>query len=118
MKNHEQQRKSWSQAEKKDSKLFRTKLQRGSGNQDHHPTDSTSDTFAIETKFTSKESYSISKKTWNKLVEETAQLNAKDNKLRVPVLSLHIDKLHLVVLEYDEYNILAEKAWKYDELRD
>lgn len=106
----------WQIAEAKDSKLFRSKRQRGSGNQDHHPTDSYSDTYAIETKFTTKESYSINLDKWIKLENECAVLNQKDNKLRVPLISLHLQNKHLIVLSYEDFKYLEEKAWKYDDL--
>lgn len=106
----------WREAEKKDTKLFHSSPQRGSGNQDHFPGDSVSDNFVIETKQTEKKSYSLSVEKWQKLVEETALLNSKDNKLRAPIMSLHISSQHLVVLSFEDFEYLREKAWKYDGL--
>lgn len=99
--------KNWEKAEKKDTKLFGSKRQRGSGNQDHYPTDSISDDFAVETKYTDKGSYSISTKTWNKLAEEVVVLNTKDKKNRIPVLSIHLGNKHLVVLDYEDLEVLV-----------
>jgi hypothetical protein len=108
--------KKWQKAEKKDAKLFGASNQRGSGNQDHYPTDAVSDQFAIETKQTEKGSYSISLKKWQKLVEETAILNQKDGKNRIPILSLHISSHHLVVLDYEDFEVMKDKAWRYLDL--
>jgi hypothetical protein len=99
--------KKWEKAEIKDTKLFGTRKQRGSGNQPHYPTDSFSDRLAIETKYTDKQSYSISLVKWHKLTEETATLNQKDNKLRVPVFSIHLGDTHLVVLAYEDLEYLV-----------
>ena len=102
--------KKWRKAEVKDTKLFQSKKQRGSGNQPHYPTDSFSDTFAIETKYTDKKSYSITLAKWHKLVEETVVLNQKDKLLRSPLLSIHLPGKHLVVLEYEDLERLKDLA--------
>jgi hypothetical protein len=114
--------KKWQKAEKKDAKLFGARNQRGSGRDDHYPSDAVSDDFAIETKHTDKASYSVSLERWFKLVEESATLNQKDNKNRAPLMSLHIRDQHLVVLSYADFQLYMkrlgeaeEKAWKYDE---
>lgn len=94
--------KKWQKAEKQDAKRFGAKQQRGSGVTDHYPTDAVSDVFGIETKQTEKRSYSVSVERWQKLVEETAFLNEKDGKLRVPLMSVHIRDLHLCVLSFED----------------
>lgn len=94
--------KKWKAAEQLDQKLFNTTGQRGSGNQDHYPTDSFSDDFAVETKQTDKGSYSLSVDKWIKLCNEAAVLDAKDGRLRIPIMSLHIKGKHLVVLSYED----------------
>lgn len=108
-------RKSWKEAEKKDAKLFETTLQPYSGRMDHYPSDSTSDFLAVDTKHTSRKSYSISIATWTKLCNETASLNDKDNGKRIPLLSLHIAEKHLVVLDVEDYKLISDKAWRYEE---
>lgn len=110
-------RQSWRQSEKADEKNFGTKRQRGSGNSDFYPTDSVSESKAVETKQTDKKNYSLSLKTWQKLVNETALLNDKDNGNRVPMLSIHLRGRHLVVLDFEDFKILEEKAWRYEDLR-
>lgn len=99
---------NWEKAERKDPKKFHTQAQPVSGRRDHSPTDSTSDLFSIDTKYTDKKSFSVSKETWNKLCEENAILNAKDGKNRVPLLSVHVQDLELVVLEYQDFANLVE----------
>lgn len=110
--------KKWQKAEKKDSKLFKTKQQGMSGRGDHYPTDSFSSTIAIDTKTTQKKSYSLTLNTWNKLCEETAILDAKDGNTRTPILSIYLGDQHLVVLSYEDYERLNEDAWKYKDLCD
>lgn len=110
--------KTWQRTEKKDAKLFGTHQQKGSGSLDHYPTDSFSDDFGVETKQTDKKSYSISTETWTKLRNEVALLDRKDKGNRSPLLSLHIGDLHLVVMEYGDWSILQETAWKYKDLMD
>lgn len=114
----------WQKAEKKDAKLFNATRQIASGRFDHHPGDSFSDDFTIETKQTDKGSYSISLERWFKLVDESAVLNDKDKRDRTPIMSLHIKNQHLVVLGYEDFQLLMErlkiaeeKAWKYDSLK-
>lgn len=94
--------KKWQKAEKLDEKRFGAKRQRGSGNTDHYPADNVNDLFAIETKQTDKGSYSISIERWLKLVEETAVLNSKDKKLRIPLMSVHLNNLHLCVISFED----------------
>lgn len=111
-------RKAWQKTEKKDSDLFGTKQQKASGSLDHYPTDSISDDLAIDSKYTTKNSYSISLKTWIKLVNEVAILGEKDNKNRIPLLSVHLPGLHLVTMGYEDFNSLWEDAWNYRSLKD
>lgn len=108
--------KNWEKAEKKDAKAFDTTLQKGSGRVDHYPTDSFSNEYAIDSKYTDKKSYSVSLKTWNKLCEEAVQLDTKDHKNRIPLLSLHVRDTHLVVLSFEDFDRLADLAWRYEDL--
>jgi hypothetical protein len=108
----------WQRSEKKDAKLFHTKQQRGSGNQTFYPTDSTSDTLAVETKHTNTNSFTITKAKWTKLCNETADLDAKDGRLRTPILSIHLGDMHLVVLDVEDYKKLEEFRLKSEHLYD
>jgi len=93
--------KTWKSNEKKDSKNFNTKSQPASGRFDNYPGDSINDSFVIDTKTTSKSSYSISEKVWNKLCEEAVMVN-RDKKNRVPAISLHLPNSHLVILSFTD----------------
>jgi len=89
--------KKWVKKEKSDEKAFDGRRQKGSGNQWYAPGDVKTDRFLIDSKDTSKKSYSITIKTWDKLYEEA--LFAK----RLPVLSLKIQNVELVVLDKEDF---------------
>ncbi len=96
--------KPWQKKEKKDAKDFSATRQRGSGNSWQSPSDSVSKTFSIDSKFTSKNSYSFSIQTWNKLCEEAAW-----NQEKIPLLSIAIQNIELVVLSKDDFLRLIKK---------
>lgn len=98
--------KDWEKDEKQDAKKFHTQQQPLSGRMDAHPTDSISDEFTVDTKRTNKKSYSISIRTWNKLCEENAILNNKDLKNRTPIISLHLQDKHLVIISFEDFQKL------------
>lgn len=95
--------KKWEKKEKEDSKVFSGKRVKGSGNYWARPGDVKSKDFLIDSKQTDKASYSISKKTWDKLYEEALF------SYRYPVLSLIIQDLELVVLAKEDFLHLTTK---------
>jgi hypothetical protein len=95
--------KQWEKKEKKDKKDFQTTKHKGSGNYWAKPGDSSNSTLLIESKQTSKKSYSISKQTWDKLYEEALFA------YRIPVLSILIQNLELVVLSKEDFMRLTQK---------
>lgn len=95
--------KPWEKKEKKDSKDFAGKRQKASGNYWAAPGDIKTQDFLIDSKQTSKESYSISKKTWDKLYEEALFT------YRYPLLSLLIQDLELVVLSKEDFLKLMKR---------
>jgi hypothetical protein len=102
-------KKDWQKAERQDTLFFHAKPQPLSGRTDFAPGDSISDKFLVETKFTSKESYSVSKKKWQKLYRECVSVN-KSKGERVPILSVHLGSLHLVVLSALDLQSLLQTA--------
>lgn len=95
--------KKWEKKEKKDAKDFGGQRQKGSGNYWSKPGDVTTEDFLIDSKQTDKASYSITKKTWDKLSEEALF------SYRYPMLSLLIQDLELVVLSKDDFQKLINK---------
>lgn len=95
--------KKWEKKEKNDSKAFNGRRQKASGSYWAQPGDVKSDNFLIDSKQTDKASYSISKKTWDKLYEEALF------SYRYPVLSLLIQDLELVVLSKEDFQKLIQK---------
>lgn len=89
--------KKWEKKEKKDSKDFGGERQKGSGNYWAKPGDVKTSDLLIDSKQTDKASYSITKKTWDKLYEEALF------SFRIPVLSLIIQDLELVVLSKEDF---------------
>lgn len=87
----------WRKKEKSDAKDFGGQRQKGSGNYWAKPGDVKTDKFLIDSKQTSKPSYSISKKTWDKIYEEALF------SYRIPILSLLIQNLELVVLDKSDF---------------
>lgn len=91
--------KKWQKKEKKDSELFGAKRSPRSGGLWFSKGDSKSAKYLIENKTTSKESFSISVKLWEK-IEREALLNQ-----RMPILSLEMGKknIELVVLSINDF---------------
>ncbi len=95
--------KPWEHKEKSDSKTFKGRRQKASGNYWAAPGDVKSDDFLIDSKQTSKKSFSISKEMWDKLYEEALFT------YRYPLLSLIIQDLELVVLSKEDFQKLIQK---------
>lgn len=93
--------KQWEKKEKNDAKFFGGKRVKGSGNSWYAPGDVNTENFLIDSKQTDLLSYSVSKKTWNKLAEEAAFAGGK-----IPMLSLKIGKIELVVLSKEDFGLL------------
>jgi hypothetical protein len=96
--------KKWQKKENKDAKDFGGNKQRSSGMLWHSPSDVLTPIFSIDSKFTEKSSYSISKSTWDKLCEEAAW-----NKERIPLLSVKIKNLELCVISKEDLLSLMKK---------
>ena len=96
--------KKWKKKEKLDARDFGGHSQVGSGNQWYAPGDVKTDDFLIDSKHTTKKSYSITLKTWDKLYEEA--LFAK----RLPVLSLQIQETEIVILDKQDFLKLINKV--------
>ena len=87
----------WKQFEKKLGKEFEGKRQKGSGNLWHTPGDISNKKFLIEAKQTSKFSYSISRKTWQKIYNEALF------SYRLPLLALLLGDIELVILDKNDF---------------
>ena len=95
--------KKWEKKEKNDAKDFEGFKQKGSGNTWSRPGDVKTRTFLIESKQTANNSYSITKKKWNKIYEEALF------SFRIPILSLLIQDLELVVISKQDFINLTTK---------
>jgi len=95
--------KKWEKKEKADAKAFTGNRVKGSGSYWARPGDVKTEDFLIDSKQTDKASYSVSKKTWDKLYEESLF------SYRYPMLSLIIQDLELVVLAKDDFLKLLHK---------
>jgi hypothetical protein len=95
--------KKWQKKEIKDAKDFGGTLQPHSGSGWNSPSDVLSNRFSVDSKWTSRSSYSISLTTWNKLCEEAAW-----NAERMPLLSLDISGTELVVVSKEDFLKLIE----------
>lgn len=89
--------KNWKKKEKSDRELFGGRIQTGSGNQWAQPGDIKTSNLLIDSKYTSRKSFSITKEIWDKLYEE-ALLS-----FRYPMLSLKIQDIELVVMGKDDF---------------
>ena len=89
--------KAWKKKENQDSLDFLAKKVKGSGNKWYRPGDSKSNAFLIESKQTSKKSYSISLEKWEKIAGEAIF------SYRLPLLSIKIKNLELVVLAKEDF---------------
>jgi hypothetical protein len=97
----------WKKKEKKDAVDFGGKAQRGSGNQWFAPGDSKTHTWLIESKQTSKKSYSLKKSVLDKLCEEA--LFSK----RLPLLSIDIDGIEVVTIFKEDFiNVMKDTLSK------
>jgi len=93
----------WKSFENQLAKAFSGKKTTGSGNRWYRPGDVlTSDHFLIEAKQTSKGSYSVSQKTWNKVANEALFA------FRFPLLALQIQETNLIVLSLEDFLRLME----------
>ena len=90
----------WKKLENNAAKEFKGKRNRGSGNRWYNPGDIRLDNFLIEAKQTERKSYSISKRTWDKIYEEALF------SYRLPVMLLQIQDLELVVLSKEDFQKL------------
>lgn len=95
--------KKWEKKEKKDSKDFNATQHKGSGNFWAKPGDASNTTFLIESKQTSKKSYSVSKEILNKLYEEALF------SYRIPILSILLQDIEVVVLWKEDFLKLTQK---------
>ncbi len=93
----------WQQKEHDDSKTFEGKRVKGSGNFWTHPGDVKTEKFLIDSKDTTKASYSLSKKTLDKLYEEALF------SYRIPILSIRIQNMEVVVLFKEDFKKLIKK---------
>jgi len=89
--------KKWIKKEIKDAKDFNGKRQKASGSYWAHPGDIKNATWLVDSKQTDKSSYSISKKTWDKIAEEALFT------YRYPMLSLIIKDIELVVMAKEDF---------------
>ena len=95
--------KKWQLKEKNDEKTFRGKRNRGSGNKWWNPGDVKSGMYLIECKSTTKNSYSLSWKTLDKIYSEALF------SYRIPLLSLEISPPHK---DKKEVVIVFREDWK------
>ena len=93
----------WEQLEKLDAKRFGGRQQIGSGITWSAPGDVRTEKFLIDSKFTEKKSYSVSKKTWDKLYEEALF------EYRIPILSIRIQDLDLCLVDTQDLLNLIKK---------
>ena len=89
--------KKWQNKEKSDAKLFGGRRQKRSGGLWFQPGDVKLKEFLIDDKQTDKESFSVTKKIWQKIYHE-ALMNQ-----RKPCLSLQIQDLEVVVLDKNDF---------------
>lgn len=99
--------KPWQKKEKSDAKDFQGKVQKASGSTWTDPGDVKTARFLIDSKHTTKKSYSISLKTWDKLYEEALF------EFRLPLLSLQIQNTELVVLDKADLLRLLAKEYTF-----
>jgi len=95
--------KAWAKKEEKDSRDFGGERQRASGSVWFSPGDVKTDKFLIDSKLTSKTSYSLNQKTLDKLYEEALFSD------RIPMLSIDLNGTEVVVMfKEDILKILAK----------
>lgn len=89
-------KKPWEKFETKLAKDFNGKRNKGSGNQWNLPGDIKNSKFLIEAKQTSKKSFSITKKLWDKIYEEA--LFSK----KLPILAIQLGDVELLVFDKND----------------
>lgn len=95
---------AWQKKEKKDAKDFGGDRVKASGSLWHAPGDVKTEEFLIDSKHTTKKSFSVSKKIWDKLYGEALF------SFKTPLLSLQIQDIELVVLDKQDFlDILSKK---------
>ena len=95
--------KDWEQKEKSDAKVFGGKRVAGSGNKWYRPGDVRTDNLIIESKDTTKKSYSLTKERLEKLYEEG--LFAR----KIPIMSINIQGFEVIVLMKQDFLDLQKK---------
>lgn len=103
-------KKPWQLKEIKDANDFGGYVNKASGSLWYKPGDVSTDKFLIDSKHTTKKSYSVSLKTWDKLFEEALF------SFKIPMLSLQIQEKELVVMEKDDLLKILELV-DLDELK-
>jgi len=96
--------KDWIKKEKDDAKKFDGKRTRGSGNSWYNPGDSRGSTFLVESKYTSKKSYSLNKDKLDKLYEQGLFT------YKTPLLSIRIQDMDLVVCFQEDWDKLINEG--------
>ena len=105
----------WESKEKKDQKDFNATPTPASGARWFAPGDSKNQDFLIESKDTTKKSFSLSRNVWVKLWRQA--LGSKNSKglPRLPILSIKFEKtftekeIEVVVLDKEDFLYLMEK---------
>lgn len=95
--------KDWVRKEKEDAKVFGGKRVKASGNQWYAPGDVKTENLLIDSKDTTKASFSISKKALDKLYEEALF------SYRMPVMSINIQGTEVVVLFKKDFEGLIKQ---------
>lgn len=94
----------WRKHEERQAKDFNGTRNVGSGNFWSRVGDVKTDKFLIEAKQTEKGSYSISKKTWDKIYEEALF------SFRIPILSLLLQDTQLIIIGKSDFlDILSKR---------
>lgn len=95
--------KDWEKKEKSDSKSFGGNRVKASGSLWYAPGDVKTDKYLIDSKDTSKKSFSLSKKALDKLREEGLF------SYRIPLMSINIQGLEVVVIFKDDWETMTQK---------
>lgn len=93
----------WQKKEQRDAEDFGGKVTPRSGGFWSFPGDVKTDKFLIDAKSTEKNGYRVTKKVWNKIVDESIKSG------KIPMLSLEIDDLELIVLDKNDFIALSEE---------
>jgi hypothetical protein len=87
----------WKKKERNDAKDFGGRQTKASGSQWFQPGDVRTSKYLIDSKYTDKMSYTITKKIWDKIYEEALF------SYRTPMLSVQIQDLELVILSKEDF---------------